>query len=65
MQICPHFANFTETLMHYIDYTYTALKDPFESGPKCKICPFLIVPLITVPASTKFFYRLYLFEIKN
>lgn len=35
------------------------------SGPKCKIWPFFIVPLMTVPANTTFFYTLNLFEIKN
>lgn len=65
VQIWPHFTNLTGTLIHYMESTSTARNDPLLSGPKCSICPFLIVPLITVPAKTMLFSRLYLFDIKN
>lgn len=63
VHICPHFANFTGTLRHSIELTSTALNDPFASGPRCKICPFLIVPFITVPAKMILLYKKYLSEI--
>lgn len=65
VQTCPHLANFTGTLMHSIESTSTARKEPLISGPKCKICPFFIVPLITVPARIMLLYKLKIFEIKN
>lgn len=63
VHICPHLANLTGTRRHSIEFTYTALKDPFASGPRCKICPFLMVPFMTVPARIILFYKKYLSEI--
>lgn len=57
-------ASFTGTLKHSIDTTAMALKDPLVSGPICKICPFLIVPLMTVPARMIFPSTTYLSEIE-
>jgi hypothetical protein len=65
VHIWPHLANLTGTRKHSIELTYTARKDPLESGPKCRICPFLMVPLMTVPARMILFSSMYLSEIMS
>ena len=50
MQVWPHFAYITGTLIHLTFVISTPLKTPLLSGPRLRICPVLMFPLITVPA---------------
>lgn len=59
VHVCPHFAYITGTLMHLTLTTSTPRKVPLLSGPRWRICPVLILPLITVPA------RMILLSIRN